>query len=230
MKCSKCKKINRFREYNASSYRLKCGKCGHLLAEVTMEDAEAVIVSCGTSRKGLDLEDCDSDITMHYWVYEYEYCVPGTNEIRKHRDKIKFTASAFGRWFEKYHENFKFPVRYDKAQPHRHIRLDNFEIENRREIPNKSELLNKYVKVEKENHKVQIFIPKIEYDDMHTPIYHWIAVWNFPGGASESEIQDTTHRIFENRMYFRFCIECGDYQPNGLLYKGICQRCAKQKS
>jgi len=229
MECPHCNQINRFRYYNSSSYRLKCGKCGSLLAEIEMEDTTAVIISCDTTQKGLDLNECDSDIVYHYWIYEYEYRVPGKDEIRKHTDKVQFTASVFGRWFEKYHEGTRFPIRYDKADPTRHIRLDDFEIEEQIEIKNKSDLLQKYIKIEKKKHGVQILVSKIERNDIHSPVSHWENAGYFSGGASEAEIQEAVHRILENRSLFRMCIKCGEYQPNGLLYRSFCQKCAKRK-
>lgn len=113
-------------KYNLPKYRRKCEDCKDVFAEITIVSAEAVVVSYGTEAIP-NLEDCDSEFGLYYWYYEYEYCVPGTDEIRKHRDRIEFSGSCWGRWFEKYDKGFRFPVRYNKDDPTRHIRLHNFD-------------------------------------------------------------------------------------------------------
>lgn len=86
------------------------------------EDAVAVVIKCGTTG---NVED--SDMIIHYWVYEYEYRMFGSNKIRKHQDVIEFWASGYGQWFQKYDVGFKFPVRYNEYLPKQHIRLHNFD-------------------------------------------------------------------------------------------------------
>jgi hypothetical protein len=85
-------------------------------------DTVAVIIKCGTT--GIVV---DSDMMMHYWKYEYEYRVPGKDKIKKHRDTISFLGSAWGNWFGKYDVGFKFPIRYNKYSPKKHIRLHKFD-------------------------------------------------------------------------------------------------------
>lgn len=86
------------------------------------EDAVAVVIKCGTTG---NVED--SDMIIHYWIYEYEYRMFGSNKIRKHQDVIEFWASGYGEWFQKYDVGFRFPVRYNEYLPKQHIRLHNFD-------------------------------------------------------------------------------------------------------
>jgi len=91
-------------------------------------DTEATVVALWSTREGLS-ESEDSDMLMHYWTYEYEYSLPGTDEIKKHQETINFIASGYGIWFEKYPIGFKFPIRYDKTLPSKHIKLNNFDFD-----------------------------------------------------------------------------------------------------
>lgn len=89
-------------------------------------DTEAVVLDCGASKEGVD-EGSDSDDFFHYWIYEYEYFVPGSHQVMKHQDKIEFFASAYGRWLSKYPKGFSFPVRYNRNIPTKHTRLHEFD-------------------------------------------------------------------------------------------------------
>ena len=113
-------------KYNLPKYRPKCEDCKDVFAEITIVSAEAVVVSCGEESIPAS-EDCDSEFCLYYFNYEYEYRVPGTDEIRKHRDKVKFSGSVWGGWLTKYDIGFRFPIRYNKDDPTRHIRLHNFD-------------------------------------------------------------------------------------------------------
>ncbi|MEZ4593867.1 MAG: hypothetical protein R3D55_22395 [Chloroflexota bacterium] len=89
-------------------------------------DTEAVVIDCGASREGVN-KAADSDDFSHYWVYEYEYFVPGSDQVMKHQDKIEFFASAYGRWLSKYPKGFRFPVRFNRNLPTQHKRLHEFD-------------------------------------------------------------------------------------------------------
>lgn len=82
----------------------------------------AVVTDCGTEGKVVD-----SDMILHYWIYRYEYRVPGKDKIKKHFDIISFLGSGWGSWFEKYNVGFRFPIRYNRYCPKEHIRLHNFD-------------------------------------------------------------------------------------------------------
>lgn len=89
-------------------------------------DTEAVVIDQDASKEGLD-KTADSDELFFRWLYEYEYLVPGSDRMMKHRDKIEFYASVFGHWFSKYPNGFRFPIRYNKNVPTQHVRLHEFD-------------------------------------------------------------------------------------------------------
>ncbi len=90
------------------------------------EDTEAVVIECGVTGEGIT-NGAGSNMIGHYWIYEYEYRLPGTSETKKHRDKIQFVASGYSPWLSKYPRGFRFPVRYSKVDPPHHIRLHEFD-------------------------------------------------------------------------------------------------------
>ena len=89
-------------------------------------EAEAIVIDMGTTKEGLPKWE-DSDVYYHWWIYEYDCPIPGTDEKQKFTGKVKFTASGYGGWFIKYPKGFKFTVRYNKANPAQHSRMNDFD-------------------------------------------------------------------------------------------------------
>jgi hypothetical protein len=90
------------------------------------DEAEATVINFGATRDGLPRWE-DDDMYYHWWVYEYECVVQGTDEKQKFTGELKFVASAYGGWSKKYPKGFKFIVRYNKANPVQHSRMNDFD-------------------------------------------------------------------------------------------------------
>ena len=92
---------------------------------------------------------------------------------------------------------------------------------------NDRELVEEFVRVERTEKEVQIFVREIRWEGPHTPISTWVIFTSLPDTASEVAIEKATARILEDDGYFQVCNECGERKPLGWMHDGtICQGCA----
>ena len=92
------------------------------------------------------------------------------------------------------------------------------------------ELRKEFIRVERSEEKVEIFVREIRWQGPHTPIHTWAAAESLPATASEAEIEKATVGILEDPRYFRSCLECGERKPLGWMHdESICQGCAVAK-
>ena len=90
------------------------------------------------------------------------------------------------------------------------------------------ELRKEFVRVERSEEKVEIFVREIRWEGSHTPISTWVIGRSLPDTASEVEIEKTTASILEDGGYFQVCNECGERKPLGWMLNGsLCQECAQ---
>ena len=93
---------------------------------------------------------------------------------------------------------------------------------------NDRELRKEFVRVERSEEKVEIFVREIRWDEPHTPISTWAVGKSLPATASEAEIERATAGILEYDSYFQVCNECSERKPLGWMHDGrICQGCAQ---
>ena len=92
---------------------------------------------------------------------------------------------------------------------------------------NDTELLKEFVRVERSEEKVEIFVREIRWDGPHTPIHTWVIAKSLPATASEPTIKSATADILRDNRYFRVCPECNEKKPFGWNDGSICQRCAE---
>jgi hypothetical protein len=92
---------------------------------------------------------------------------------------------------------------------------------------NDRELREEFVRVDRTDKKVEIFVREIRWEGPHTPIHTWAVAESLPNTASETEIENATVGILRDDRYFRTCLECGERKPLGWMHDGtICQGCA----
>jgi len=90
------------------------------------------------------------------------------------------------------------------------------------------ELPKEFIRIEKTQNEVQIFVREIRWDGPHTPISSWVINRSLPATASETEIENATADILRDGRYFRACFECGERKPLGwMLDESTCQECAQ---
>ena len=90
------------------------------------------------------------------------------------------------------------------------------------------ELRKEFVRVERSEEKVEIFVREIRWEGPHTPIHTWAVGKRLPATASEADVEKATARILEDDGYFRVCDECGERKPLGwMLNESLCQECAR---
>ncbi len=93
---------------------------------------------------------------------------------------------------------------------------------------NDTELLKEFIRIEKTQNEVQIFVRKIRWQGPHTPIHTWAVGKRLPATASEAEIEEATAGILEDDGYFQVCLECGERKPLGwMLNESLCQECTQ---
>ncbi len=90
------------------------------------------------------------------------------------------------------------------------------------------ELRKEFIRVERSEEKVEIFVREIRWEGPHTPIHAWAVGKRLPATASEADVEKATARILEDDGYFKFCLECGERKPLGWMLNGsLCQECAQ---
>jgi len=93
---------------------------------------------------------------------------------------------------------------------------------------NDAQIIKEFIKVEKTDRCVKIFVKHISWPKVYEPHSEWIEGDTLPGKASQSEIQDAVKRVLENDRHFRVCQECGERNPTGWMDNDrICQGCAQ---
>jgi hypothetical protein len=89
-----------------------------------------------------------------------------------------------------------------------------------------SDLIKKFIRVEKTTLVLQILVCEIRWDGPYTPVSTWVVGKDFPDEVSQAEIQYAVTGMFEDPRYFRSCAECGEHQPVDWMYDDrICERC-----
>ena len=92
---------------------------------------------------------------------------------------------------------------------------------------NDRELRKEFIRVERSEEKVEIFVREIRWEGPHTPVSTWVIGSSLPATASEADVEKATARILEDDSYFQVCNECGERKPLGWMHDGrICQGCA----
>jgi hypothetical protein len=93
---------------------------------------------------------------------------------------------------------------------------------------NDRELRKEFIRVERSEEKVEIFVREIRWEGPHTPISTWVIFTSLPATASEAEIEEATVGILEDDGYFQVCNECDERKPLGwMLNESHCQECAQ---
>jgi len=91
---------------------------------------------------------------------------------------------------------------------------------------NDRELRKEFIRIERSEEKIEIFVREIRWEGPHTPIHTWAVGKSLLATASEVEIEKATARILEDPRYFRLCPECNEKKPFGWNDGSVCQRCA----
>jgi len=92
---------------------------------------------------------------------------------------------------------------------------------------NDRELRKEFIRVERSEEKVEIFVREIRWEGPHSPIHTWAVGNSLPATASETEIEEATAGILEDDGYFRVCPECNEKKSFGWNDGSVCQRCAE---
>ncbi len=93
---------------------------------------------------------------------------------------------------------------------------------------NDRELRKEFIRIERSEEKVEIFVREIRWEGPHTPIHAWAVGKSLPDTASEAEIEEATASILEDHRFFRVCLECGERKPLGwMLNESLCQECVQ---
>jgi hypothetical protein len=90
------------------------------------------------------------------------------------------------------------------------------------------ELRKEFIRVERSEENVEIFVREIRWEGPHTPVSTWVIGSSLPDTASETDVEKATARILEDDGYFQVCNECGERKPLGWMLNGsLCQQCAQ---
>jgi hypothetical protein len=90
------------------------------------------------------------------------------------------------------------------------------------------ELRKEFIRVERSEEKVEIFIREIRWEGPHTPVSTWVIGSSLPYTASEADVEKATASILEDDGYFQVCDECGERKPLGwMLNESHRQECAQ---
>ena len=90
------------------------------------------------------------------------------------------------------------------------------------------ELRKEFIRVERSEEKVEIFVREIRWEGSHTPVSTWVIGSSLPDTASEADVEKATTSILEDDGYFQVCNECGERKATGrMLDESICQGCAQ---
>ena len=93
---------------------------------------------------------------------------------------------------------------------------------------NDRELLDEFVRVERDADQVRIMVREIHWDGPHTPVSTWVLGQELPVTATETEVNSATLSILDDARYFRPCRECEQRKPVGWMHDDrICQGCAE---
>ncbi|MCH7600986.1 MAG: hypothetical protein IH973_14630, partial [Myxococcales bacterium] len=78
---------------------------------------------------------------------------------------------------------------------------------------NDRELLEEFIRVERDADQVRIFVREIHWDGPHTPVSTWVLGLELPATATETRVNSATASILEDVRYFRVCRECEQRKP-----------------
>ena len=93
---------------------------------------------------------------------------------------------------------------------------------------NDRELLEEFIRVERDADQVRIMVCKIHWDGPYTPVSTWVIGMELPATATETKVNSATASILEDVRYFRVCRECEQRKPVGWMHDDrICQGCAE---
>ncbi|MGA9378270.1 MAG: hypothetical protein WBV73_05825 [Phormidium sp.] len=94
---------------------------------------------------------------------------------------------------------------------------------------NDHQLVQRFIRVERESDNINILVCKIGWDGPHTPISTWELVVRLKADVPSPEINAKVHEVLSDKRYFQTCQEYGERNPCGWMYnKSICQGCAER--
>ena len=89
------------------------------------------------------------------------------------------------------------------------------------------ELLEEFIRVDRDADQVRIMVREIHWDGPHTPVSTWAICLELPTTATETEVTSATANILDDGRYVRFCPDCEQRKPAGWKYNDrTCHGCA----
>ncbi len=93
---------------------------------------------------------------------------------------------------------------------------------------NDRELLEEFIRVERDANQVRIFVREIHWDGPYTPLSTWVIEGDLPATATKAEANAAATDVLEDVRYFLVCRECEQRNPVGWMHNArICQACAE---